>query len=309
MSAPAVPSPAAVPRPGELGPIRGKRVLVTGASSGIGLAAARVLASRGAELILLGRNPNKTRAAADTVRAVAAAPVHLAFCDLASLADIRRAMGRLRADFDRLDVLLNNAGAMHTTRKTSADGIELTFAVDHLGYMLPTLALLPLLRAAPAARVVNVASHAHRNAKLDLDDLELAQAGYRGWTAYCNAKACNILFTRELARRLKAEGSRITANSLHPGVVRTGFARNDGGLMSMLWGLMGPVLRSPDAGADTSVHLCEAPELAGVSGQYFADCAAVRPRAFAEDDAAAAVLWRKSAAMLGLPAEGLPDPL
>lgn len=302
------PRPRQPGRAGQLGTIRGKRVLITGASGGIGLAAAQVLASRGAHVILHGRNPEKTRAAADQVRAVAQGEVDLAFFDLGSFAATREGCARLRDTFPQLDVLLNNAGAVHTSRKQSADGLELTFAVNHLGYLLTTLELLPLLRAAPAARIVNVASHAHRNAKLDLDDLELKSAGYRGWTAYCNSKLCNILFTRELARRLKAEGTKITANSLHPGVVATGFGRNDGGLLAGLWRLMGPLLRTPESGADTSVHLCLAPELDGVSGRYFADCAESRPRATAENDAVAERLWDISAELLGVAAEGLPGP-
>ncbi len=292
--------------PGQIGTITGRSVLITGASSGIGLAAARVLASRGAHVTLVGRNPDKTHGAADDVRALAKGDVHVEICDLASMADMRGFCARLRDSRESLDVLLNNAGAVHTSRKRTADGIEMTFGVNHLGYMLPTLGLLPLLQAAPAARIVNVASMAHRAANIDLDDLQLESAGYSGWTAYANSKAHNILFTRELARRL--QGTMITANSLHPGVVGTGFGKNDKGWFSWLWALGTPFLRSPDAGAETSIHLCSAPELDGVTGRYFSDCREAKPRPVASDDHLAAGLWSRSAAMMGLSDEGLPIP-
>jgi retinol dehydrogenase-12 len=289
--------------PGAIGDIAGKTVLITGASSGIGLAAAEALAKKGARLVLVGRSADKTEAAAARVRGVApGASVEVELCDMASLAQIRALGSRLRDRLDHLDVLLNNAGAMHTSRKETVDGFEMTFGVNHLGYLVTTLELLPLLRAAPAARVVNVASDAHSAARLDLDDLQWEKRSYRSFTS----KLCNILFTRELARRLG--GTAITANCLHPGVVATGFGRNDGGFLSQLVKLASVFLIDPDRGAATSVHLCASPAVDGVTGGYFAKSAAIAPRRAGRDDDAAAELWRRSAAMVGVSAEGLPDP-
>jgi NAD(P)-dependent dehydrogenase (short-subunit alcohol dehydrogenase family) len=293
--------------PGAIGDIRGKTVLVTGASSGIGLSACEELAKRGARVIMVGRNPEKTEAAAAQVRAAAPdATVEVELCDLAKLEDMRALGRRLRGRLDHLDVLLNNAGAMHTSRKTTADGFEMTYGVNHLGYFLPTLALLPLLQAAPAARIVNVASDAHRAGKLDLDDLQMDKRGYSGWPAYGTSKLMNILFTRELARRL--EGTAITANSLHPGVVKTGFARNDDSWLNKLWGLMSVFLISPESGAETSVYLCADPDVDGVTGKYFAKCREKTPKATALRDDDARRLWQISAEHIGVSAEGLPVP-
>lgn len=296
-----------MPTPGAIGDISGKTVLVTGASSGIGLSACEALGKRGARLIMVGRNAEKTEAAAEAVRAAApGSDVAVELCDLASLEDIRALGRRLRGGLPHLDVLLNNAGAMHTTRKETADGFEMTYGVNHLGYFLPTLALLPLLRAAPAARIVNVASDAHRAGKVDLDDLQMDRRGYSSWTAYGTSKLLNILFTTELARRL--EGTAITANSLHPGVVRTGFAHNDAGWMSTVWRLFGVFQISPSSGAETSVHLCADPAVDGVSGRYFAKCRQRKPSAAARRDDLALRLWEISAQQVGVSPDGLPVP-
>ncbi len=293
--------------PGAIGDVAGKTILVTGASSGIGLAAAEALAKQGARLILVGRNRERTEAAAAQVRGAAPdAQVEVELADQGSLAQMRALGARLRDRLDHLDVLLNNAGAMHTSRKTTEDGFELTFGVNHLGYFVTTLELLPLLRAAPAARVVNVASDAHSAAKLDLDDLNWERRRYGAFPVYGTSKLCNILFTRELARRLA--GTRVTANSLHPGVVRTGFGRNDGGLLSGIVKLVGVFLISPETGAETSVYLCSSPEVDGVSGGYFARSKQIEPRRAGRDDAAARELWTRSAEMVGVSPEGLPDP-
>lgn len=293
--------------PGAIGDIAGKTILITGASSGIGLAAAEALAKKGARLILVGRNPEKTEAAAEQVRAAApGAAVEVELADQGSLVQMRSFGARLRERLDHIDVLLNNAGAMHTTRKTTEDGFEMTFGVNHLGYFLLTLELLPLLRAAPAARIVNVASDAHSAAKLDLDDLNWEKRSYSSFPVYGTSKLCNILFTRELARRL--EGTSITANSLHPGVVRTGFGKNDGGFLASIVKLVGVFLISPDSGASTSVYLCSSPDVDGVSGRYFAKSRQIEPRRAGRDDASALGLWQRSAELVGVSPEGLPDP-
>lgn len=283
---------------GAIGPIRGKTVLITGATSGIGLWTARALAAEGAHVVLVGRSADKTTAAAAEVAGVAAAgaQVHTLLADMASLASIRAACAEAAARFPVLDVLVNNAGAMHMERATTADGFEMTFGVNHLGYMETTLGLLPLLRAAPAARVVVVASDAHRMGKIDWDDLQSTR-GYNGWSVYGTSKLQNILFTRALARRLA--GTAISANSLHPGVVATGFGRNNDGWVGRLVALGAPFLISPARGARTSVYLAADAAVDGVTGRYFARCKEVKPRAHATDDDAAERLWAESLRLLG----------
>ena len=282
--------------PGEVGDIAGKLVVVTGASSGIGLAACEALAARGARLVLVGRNEKKTEACAETLRS-AGAEARVELCDMSRLDDIRAMGERLRGRGDRVDVLVNNAGGVFTDRMSTAEGHEMTFGVNHLGYFLTTLELLPLLRAAPAARIVTVASSAHQRARIDLQDLNLERRGYSAMLAYANSKACNILFSLELARRL--DGTSITANSLHPGVVATGFGQNTPGLLKTLMRLGAPLLSRPDTGAQTTVHLATSREVDGVSGRYFARSREAQPKKHATNPELARGLWEASEAMVG----------
>jgi NAD(P)-dependent dehydrogenase (short-subunit alcohol dehydrogenase family) len=274
----------------------GKTVLITGANQGIGKATAIQLAALGARVVLVCRNQAKGLAALEEVRgrAKGEAP-ELLVADLASLAEVRRVAADFRRRHERLDVLLNNAGLIVPSRRTTVDGFEETFAVNHLAPFVLTKELLELVQATPASRIVNVASDAHRRAKMHWDDLELRN-GYGAFKAYGQSKLANILFTYELAKRLKAKA--VTVNCLHPGVIATGFGKADGGALSVLLRLAKPFLGTPEEGARTSVYLASSPELANVTGQYFEKCKPVRSSAASYDEPSRQRLWEVSEAMI-----------
>ena len=277
--------------------MQGKTVVITGASTGIGRAAALELSRLGARMVLVCRDRAKGSAAADAIRA-AGGRAELVLADLSVQADIRRAAAELLALAPRIDVLINNAGAIFQTRTLCADGHELTFATNHLSYFLLTNLLLGRLKESAPARIVNVASVAHRRAKaIDFDDLR-AEQGYDGWERYGMSKLANILFTRELARRLT--GTAVTANSVHPGVVATGFGANSTGLLRLLVKAARPFLLTPEEGADTVVYLASSPEASAWTGKYFAKRAESKLTKAAQDDAAARRLWSVSAGLTGL---------
>jgi NAD(P)-dependent dehydrogenase (short-subunit alcohol dehydrogenase family) len=280
--------------------LAGKLCVVTGGTSGIGLAAAEKFAAMGADLVLVGRDP--VRAAAANARLASIGPgarVTMILADLGLLAEQRRVAAALAA-LPRIDVLLNNAGAIFNRRDETADGLERTFALNHMNYYVLTRLLDAKLRQSAPMRIVNVASGAHRGARLDFDDLQMRRR-FDGWLAYRNSKLCNILFTRELARRL--QGSGITANCLHPGFVATRFGDNTGGLFRAGVGFAKRVMAiSVEEGAETPVYCATSPELAGVSGLYFGKCRPDEPSAAAQDNAAALRLWQESARIAGLPA-------
>src|SRR5262245_54447665 len=278
--------------------MQGKVCLVTGATSGIGLETARALAARGATVVVLSRNPERCEATVRTIREETGnSAVEPLAADLSAQADVRRAAAEFRARFPRLDVLVNNAGAAYLKRRTSADGIEMTWALNHLGYFLLANLLLDALRQSAPARVVNVSSDAHKGVRaIDLDNVADPKR-YRPFHAYSVSKLANILFTRELARRLAGTG--VTANAMHPGFVASNFAAEAPLPIRLAFRLLG--LR-PARGAQTAVFLATSPEVEGVSGQYFVKCKAVRPSAEALDDAAARRLWEASEAMTGLAA-------
>lgn len=280
--------------------MHGKRVLITGASSGIGLVAARRLAERGAEVVLVCRDEQRGEAALREVTAQAspgAAP-SLLLADLSSQAAVRALAAEVRDRFAHLDVLLNNAGAVFARREASADGIEMTFATNHLAPFLLTLLLMDLLRAAPSGRVVTVASRVHAG-RLDLDDLQ-GERSYSAMQAYGQSKLENILFTYELARRLS--GTNVTANCLAPGLVASNFGRNAGGLLGLLSRLLALTLLAvtPEEGAKTSVHLASSPEVKDMSGRYFYRCQEARSKPVSYDQAVAARLWEISADLTGV---------
>ena len=277
--------------------LAGRTCLVTGATSGIGLAAAIELAARGARLALLARSPERAEEAVRVIRARAPdAEVEIHLADLGSLASIRRVAPEMLARHPRLDVLLNNAGVFQLRRRTTADGFESMFGVNHLGHFLLTELLLERLRATPGARIVSVASEAHRfGGPLDFGDLQ-SERRYRPMSVYGRSKLCNILWTRELARRLA--GSGVTVNCCHPGAVATRLGQGDALWTRVLGRLVGLFFLSPEQGARTAVFLASSPEVSGRSGGYFIRERERSPAAFAEDDAAARRLWEVSEALV-----------
>jgi NAD(P)-dependent dehydrogenase (short-subunit alcohol dehydrogenase family) len=264
----------------------GRTVAITGATSGIGEVAAVRLAEMGAHIVFTARDRVRADATMTKLRAANPSADHAAIlADLSRLSEMKR-VGRDLAALPRLDVLVNNAGALFNHRRETADGLEMTFALNHMAYFVVTSVVSA--RLAPGARIVNVASGAHRSARLDFGDLQ-SKKGYAGFRAYANSKLCNILFTRELARRLAAG---VTANCLHPGFVATRFGDQSGGLLRWLFQLAKPLgAISPEEGAKTIIHLTSSPAVEGISGEYFYKCEIARPRAAAQDDAAARRLW------------------
>ena len=251
--------------------MEGKTCLVTGASDGIGYAAALELARQGAEVVMVGRNAAKTEAAAQRiVGETGNEQTGFLLADLSSQQDVRRLAEQVKEQLPRLDVLLNNAGAIFLSRRQSVDGIEMTFALNHLGYFLLTMLLLDPLKASAPARIINVSSSSHFSPRnLPLEDLAVAGRG-SGYKAYGRSKLCNVLFTYELARRLT--GSGVTVNALHPGLVRTGIALNNGILGRIANFSISVRGIDVNKGAETPVFLASSPEAEGVTGKFFVDC-------------------------------------
>lgn len=279
--------------------MHGKTVLITGATRGIGEVAAVELAKLGARVVVVGRDRARGEEAVRTVNEAGGGDAGLLLADLSAQHEVRRLADQFRARYDRLDVLVNNAGAYFATRHESRDGIELTWALNHLAPFLLTNLLCDMLVASGPARVITVSSDAHRMGRINFSDPQ-GKRGYSGWGAYCQSKLANILFTVELARRL--EGTGVTANSLHPGFVATNFGKSNGGVWQWLWGMAHLMAISPEQGAKTTIYLASSPEVAGVSGKYFDACRAVTPSSAARDEAAAARLWELSEAQLISPA-------
>lgn len=274
----------------------GKTVVVTGGNSGIGLATAVALAGAGARVLVTARDAGRGSAAVEEIRRRAASnAVELVVFDLSSLGSVRQGAAEILGRCQRIDVLVNNAGVVLSERRETADGLETTFVVNHLGHFLLTDLLRERLVESAPARVVNVASTAHKGARrgLDFDDLQSARS-YRGMQVYAKSKLANIYFTTELARRL--QGTDVTVNCVHPGTVATGYGRDGdaGGFLSFGLKVIKPFILTPERGARTSVYLASAPEVAEVTGRYFVKC---RPRAaskVARDAEAAARLWEAS---------------
>src|SRR6185503_442462 len=275
--------------------MNGKQILITGATNGIGLAAAEALVALGANIAIVGRSQTGTRIATARIKAARkrGATVDVFMADLSSQAAVRKLAGEVLARYPRLDVLINNAGAMYARRQATEDGIELTWAVNHLAPFLLTTLLLDRLKEGAPARVVTTASAAHQGARITFEDLNAARS-YRSFERYGQTKLANILFTRELARRL--EGTGVSASCFHPGLVATGFNRNNGLLMDLGMTILKPVSRSPEKGAETLVWLATSPEAATVNGGYYFDKEHVTPSAEAQDMDAARRLWEVSEA-------------
>jgi NAD(P)-dependent dehydrogenase (short-subunit alcohol dehydrogenase family) len=277
------------------GSLEGKVALVTGATNGIGRVTARELGRMGFRLLIVARDASRGEAAAAEIQdAAGGRRPEVLLADLSTQAQVRRLAAEVRGRVPRLDLLVNNAGAIFDVRQVTTDGLEMTFALNHLAYFLLTLELLSLVEQAPEPRIVNVSSVAHERGAMDWDDLQ-GERGYSMWKAYQQSKLANVLFTRELARRLGNHPA--TVNALHPGVIATGFGRNGRGIFSRLVALGAPFLSSPDRGARTTLHVATAPQLRGVTGRYFSDCREKAPSRAARDDDAALRLWQTSEAM------------
>ena len=283
-------------------PMAGKTVLVTGGTGGIGKATALGLATMGAHVAITGRDRDRTEAAAREIRAAGGGQVDVFVADLSSQSEVRRLADEVLQRLSRIDVLVNNVGGYWNTRHVTADGLEHTFALNHLAPFLLTNLLLDRLKQSAPARVVTVSSHAQAEGRIDFDDLQ-GERSYSGARAYNQSKLANVLFTYELARRLQATS--VTANALHPGVVSTSFGAEDpAGIQRLLVPFMRPFMKTPAQGAATSIHLASAPDLEQVTGRYFANSKPKRSSKRSYDEAAAARLWQVSADLVGLTAAG-----
>jgi retinol dehydrogenase-14 len=281
------------------GPMAGRTVLVTGATSGIGLATALGLAQRGAHVAITGRDRVRTENAASQISA-AGGTVELFVADLSSQAEVRRLASEVVDSLPRIDVLVNNAGGYWSSRHVTADGLERTFALNYLAPFLLTNLLLDRLERSAPSRVVTVASQAHATGRIDFDDLQ-GELSYSGGRAYSQSKLASVLFTYQLARRMR--GSAVTANALHPGVVRTSFGAQDPArVQRLLIPFLRPLMKSPAQGASTSIYLAAALELEQVTGRYFANRRPTRSSKRSYDQAVGARLWKASADMVGLTA-------
>ena len=279
----------------------GKVILISGGTGGIGRETALALAKMGAQITLIGRNPTKAVQTAEMIRQESGnQAIDFLVGDLSSQADIRRIADEFRARHNRLDVLINNAGAVFLNPQKSVDGIGMTFALNHLNYFLLTNLLLDLIKASAPARIINVSSAAHIGGKMNFDDLQVDE-GFGGWKAYSQSKLANILFTYELARRL--EGTGVTVNALHPGFVATNFGISNGGLFGPLFKLVQFAAISPEEGAQTTIYLASSRDVQSVTGQYFSKKKPVRssPATYRAEDAA--LLWQQSLRLTGLAEE------
>ena len=279
--------------------MKGKTCMVTGATSGIGKEAALALARQGATVVVVGRNAAKAAATVQHIQQrTGNLKVDYLLADLSSQSEVRRLADQFKDRYQGLDVLVNNAGALMVSRRLSVDGIETTFALNHLSYFLLTNLLLDVLKAASPSRIVNVSSDSHQRAGLDFRDLQ-GERAYGGFRAYGRSKLANLLFTYELARRL--EGTGVTVNGLHPGLVATNFLGNNGPAGRILNLFVRLVGRSVKDGAKTIIHLASSPDVEGVTGKYFVDQTEVPSSPASYDGEAATRLWRASEELTGLP--------
>lgn len=283
--------------------MEGKICLITGGTNGIGKSTALALAKMGATVVIVGRNAPKTAQVVEEIRAASGNQnVDSLLADLSSQQDVRRLADAFKSHYPHLHVLLNNAGAAIRQRQLSVDGLEMTFALNHLAPFLLTNLLLDTLKASAPARIINVSSNAHTPGKIEFDNLQSERA--YGFKTYGNSKLANILFTVELARRLAGTG--VTVNALHPGLVATGFGKNTGGVIAALFGIIAPLVAlSPAKGAATSIYLASSPSMDGITGKYFYRSKVIPAAPQATDMAVAGKLWAVSAEMVHLP-DGLP---
>jgi NAD(P)-dependent dehydrogenase (short-subunit alcohol dehydrogenase family) len=283
--------------------MQGKVVVITGATSGIGEVAARRLADMGARIVLVARDRARGEASlARLGRGVKSNPHSIHYGDISRISEMTRLASEIAAAEPRIDVLINNAGAVFGAHHVTEDRLELTFALNHMAYFVLTNGLRERLMAAAPARVINTASSAHRGRRLDFDDLQSRKA-YSAINAYGRSKLCNILFTRELSRRWA--GSGVTANCLHPGFVATRFGDGSGGWHARVFSVAKVFAISPEKGAETMVYLASSRDVADVSGEYFYKCRPATPSAEALDDGAAARLWIESAKLAEIERRGV----
>jgi NAD(P)-dependent dehydrogenase (short-subunit alcohol dehydrogenase family) len=287
--------------------MKGKVVVVTGATSGIGQVAAEKLAAMGARIVQVARDRERGEAAMKRLRELSPSVAHsIHYADLSRLSEMRRVAADIAAAEPRIDVLINNAGAIFSTRQVTEDGLEHTFALNHMSYFMLVHGLRQRLLASTPARIVNTASDAHEPFTLDFEDLQSEKAyqsnfwegvrwGGPAFKVYGRSKLCNILFTRELSRRLAGTG--VTANSLHPGFVATRFGDQTGGLLSFGIRVAKRFALTPERGAETLVYLASSPEVDGVTGEYFHRCRPATPSEEARDDGKAKRLWKDTASL------------
>lgn len=278
----------------------GKLCIVTGANAGIGLMTAHALAKMGAHVVMVCRNEAKGKAAQAEIKSETGnEKVDLLRCDFSKQEDIRQCAAQILTAYPQIHVLVNNAGAVFAERQNTPEGIEMTFAVNHLGYFLLTRLLLDRLKASAPARIVNVSSGSHYKGKIDFEDLHFERRKYHIMRAYEQSKLGNVLFTYELARRLADCG--VTANCLHPGVVRTNIGNKSGKwVFAMLWSMLKPFMINSAKGAATSVHVATASELEGVTGKYFDNCKEKRSAEASYNEETAKRLWDESSQLVGL---------
>jgi retinol dehydrogenase 14 len=281
----------------DLRQMAGRTVLVTGGTGGIGKATAAGLAALGANLAITGRDHDRTEETAREIRALGGGQVEAFTADLSTLSEVRRLADEVLQRLPRIDVLINNVGGYWNTRHVTADGLERTFALNHLAPFLLTDLLLDRLAHSAPARVVTVASNAHEQGRIDFDDLQ-GERSYSGARAYSQSKLANVLFSYELARRLSATS--VTAHALHPGLVSTAFGAEDPGLVQRLFvPFVKPFMSAPARGAATSIHVASEPGLEQVTGRYFAKCRPTSSSTLSRDAAVAARLWQVSADLVG----------
>lgn len=277
--------------------LSGKVILITGATNGIGREAAKALAGMGAQVVVVGRSRSRTEQVVQEIEA-SGGQADLLVGDLSVMDEVRRVAAEFRAKHDRLDVLINNAGAFYTAREVTADGLEKTFALNHMSYFVLTNALLDMLHS--GARVINTSSDAHKGGSMNFDDLQ-GERRFSGWAAYGQSKLANILFSDEMARRLRDTG--VSVNSVHPGFVNTGFGKNNGGIVGAALGMIAPLFaRTPEQGAETLIYLAASPEVEGVTGEYFADKKIAAKSRAAQSAEAARRLWAVSEELAREPA-------
>ncbi len=276
--------------------MQGKTGIVTGGTNGIGLVTAWELARMGAQVVIVSRSENKCASVVEQIKQDTGNPnIEFIAADLSLMSNIRQAAYEFKKRHTRLDILVNNAGAVFLKRQVSADGFELTFALNHLSYFLFTHLLLDIIKTSAPARIINVSSDTHRGAKINFDDL-MSEKNYSGFGVYGQSKLANVMFTYELAEKLA--GTHVTANALNPGFVATGFARNNGKIMNMGMKIAHLFARKPEKGAETSIYLASSPEVENVTGKYFSDCKAVESDPASYDKSAQVKLWETSLEMI-----------